>query len=176
MWGWLRATSILWTPECSLLVPSVWDLSGWFIHPAVGLALESCTWYPSIVGHGAGNSGRTFTPETVFFQDGSCVSRDAVGTGERYSIVALAAKGMLFLERCQICCSLLGRAVTTVRRESIFLLALYTCFRKNSDFGSYVSLKQTTIVGSGREEWNLFLEEEQGNFLNKHNSYTVQPT
>ena len=128
------------------------------------------------VGPGAGNSGRTFTPETVFFQDGSCVSRDAVGTGERHSIVASAAKGMLSLERCRIFWSLLGRAVTTVRRESIFLSALYTCFRKNSDFGSYVSLKQMTVVGSGGEEWNLFLEEEQGNFLNKHNSYTVQPT
>jgi len=95
---------------------------------------------------------------------------------ETQSIVASVGKGMLSLERCQICWSVLGRAVTTVRRESIFLSALYTCFRKNSDFGSYVSLKQMTVVGSGGEEWNLFLEEEQGNFLNKHNSYTVQPT
>lgn len=28
----------------------------------------------------------TFTPETVFVQDGSCVSHDAVGTGERNSV------------------------------------------------------------------------------------------
>ena len=38
---------------------------------------------PRYVGPGAGNSGYNFTPETVFFSDGSCISHDAVGTSER---------------------------------------------------------------------------------------------
>lgn len=49
-----------------------------------GLSIQQLV--PKYVGPGAGNSGYTCTPETVFFQEGSCVSHDAVGTGERKSV------------------------------------------------------------------------------------------
>lgn len=38
---------------------------------------------PEYMVPGAGNSGYKFMPETVFFQDGSSVSQDSVGTSER---------------------------------------------------------------------------------------------
>lgn len=49
-----------------------------------GLSIQQLV--PKYVGPGAGNSGYTFTQETFFFQEGSCVSHDALGTGERNSV------------------------------------------------------------------------------------------